>query len=166
MPEWEQVVAQSFLKSTTQASKDLNQVLEDPPGGMELWATWSSGWQTLPTVGDWNSKVFKVISNPTIGSMILSPPLAWGACTCPPAGCLQDAAASGGAVGLENVNGSTYSQQSWAQVCGQAPSWTGSTGTSYGFYEQAGAFSMNASTRCRENTMVLLIVAAPPSQSC
>lgn len=42
MPEWEQVVAQSFLKSTTQASKDLNRVLEDPPGGMELWATWSS----------------------------------------------------------------------------------------------------------------------------
>lgn len=35
-------------------------------------------------------------------------PLAWGACTCPPAGCLQDAAASRAAVGLETVKGSTY----------------------------------------------------------
>jgi len=91
MPEWEQVVAQSFLKSTTQASKDLNRVLEDPPGGMELWATWSSGWQTLPTVGDWNWKVFKVISNPTIGSMILSPSPCLGGMHLPsswvPAGC-------------------------------------------------------------------------------
>lgn len=49
--EWEQLVVQSFLKSTTQASKDLNQDLEDPPDGMEPWATWSSGWQPCPQQG-------------------------------------------------------------------------------------------------------------------